>query len=525
MTSDNGERFKQRGSKSVLDKARKWFEEHFEQLQELGKDGSILQGVIFGPLCDLLNSFGNTTEDQVKRTITQVALVNAVLAGLPGKLGVGVAVSLALEAWMAYRIASHTGVKINAPTDVFKYIGVGTGVLVAILWGFVHALRAVFSVLSILPLAIPATFTAELITTNFFGVLFWLAFKSAGNDEKFGWKTLAGLAPKASDLTYGLVKYQLGMVKHVASRSPTILKRTGQRLWIFLTGDRQAVEDKRRRGEILATAGLAHLLQGRTEVFDGPLGAIFLQSIRDRWADLDQDSTVEDIAEFMRSKDYTDDGLEGTIHMLKGKMFEHLVAKYENANGDEWIAHLHSDESFPGSDIVLTNTETGQEIELSLKTTDNPALIENALLRYPDVPIITTSEMAEYYADDSRVTTSDWNDEELERIARGNWDNLAREAAGRWDTTVNVTGSSVCVRLALLWPTVVQYLRGKISSSELEERLYEEMGDAGVVLAKRVTLSAALGPVYVWYLLARGILELIPDPEKDNSPLHLEYRY
>ena len=167
----------------------------------------------------------------------------------------------------------------------------------------------------------------------------------------------------------------------------------------------------------------------------------------------------------------------------------------------------------------------GQEIELSLKTTDSPALIENALLRYPDVPIITTGEMAEYYVDDSRVTTSDWSDEELERIARGNWDNLAREAAGRWDTTVNVTGSSVCVRLALLWPAVVQYLRGKMSGNKLEKRLYEEMGDTGVVLDKRVTLSAALGPVYVWYLLARGILELIPDPEKDKPPLRLEYRY
>lgn len=523
MASDNGERFKQRGSKSVLDKARKWFEEHFEQLQELGKDGSILQGVIFGPLCGLLNSFGNTTEDQVKRTITQVALANAVLAGLPGKLGVGVAVSLALEAWMAYRIASHTGVKINTPTDVFKYVGVGTGVLAAILWGFVHALRAVFSVLSILPPAVPLTFTAELVTTNFFGVLFWVAFKSAGDDEKFGWKTLAGLAPEASDLTYGLVKYQLGMVKHVAS--PATLKRTGQRLRMFLTGERPAVEDRRRRGEVLATAGLAHLLQGRTEAFDGPLGAIFLQSIRDRWADLDQDSTAEDIAEFMRSKDYAGDGLEGTIGMVKGKMFEHLVAKYENADGDKWIANLHSDESFPGSDIVLTNTETGQEIELSLKATDNPALIENALLRYPDVPIITTSEMAEYYADDSRVTTSDWSEEELERIARGNWDNLAREAAGRWDTTVNVTGSGVCVRLALLWPTVVRYLRGKISRDELESRLHEEMGDAGVVLAERVAISAALGPVYVWYLLARGILELTPDLEKNKPPRRLEYRY
>ena len=39
MAGDNGERFKQRGGKSVLDKAGKWFEEHFEQLQELGKDG------------------------------------------------------------------------------------------------------------------------------------------------------------------------------------------------------------------------------------------------------------------------------------------------------------------------------------------------------------------------------------------------------------------------------------------------------------------------------------------------------
>ena len=42
MGSD-GERFKQRGSKTVLDKAGKWFEEHFKQPQELGKDGSIPQ--------------------------------------------------------------------------------------------------------------------------------------------------------------------------------------------------------------------------------------------------------------------------------------------------------------------------------------------------------------------------------------------------------------------------------------------------------------------------------------------------
>ena len=60
MAGDSGERFKQRGSKPVLDKAGKWSEEHFRRLEKTER--SILQGVIFGPLRGLLNSFGNTSE-------------------------------------------------------------------------------------------------------------------------------------------------------------------------------------------------------------------------------------------------------------------------------------------------------------------------------------------------------------------------------------------------------------------------------------------------------------------------------
>ncbi len=515
--------FKQRAEKQLLDKAKAWFDEHFEQLEELGKNKT-LQGVIFGPLNGLLSSFGSTTEDQVKRTITQVAIANGVLAGLPGKLGVGIVVCMALEAWMAYRIASHMKIRLDTPVDIFKYVSVGFGIVASILYLFVHVLRAVFTLLSAAPAVIPATFMAEFITTNFFGVLFWLAFKSVGSEKTFTRRMLLGLIPETLKITRLLVMHQWNVLKTVLN--PANLKGVAQRLWAFLSGKRLVAEATRQRGEILVSAGLAHLLQNRSEAFEGPLGDVFLQSIRDRWKDIGPEASAEQIAEFMKAKNYTDEQLEGVINVIKGKMFEHLVVRYENADGDQWAAHLHRDESFPGSDIVLTNTETGQEIELSLKATSNPNLIENALLRYPEIPILTTSDLEEHYVDNARVDTSDWSEEELERIAEGNWKDLTQETADRWDTVVNLSGSSVCVRIALLWPVVVQTLRGEQSKEELEKCLQEELGDAGKMLAKRIVLSAALGPLYIWILLARGILELTPSPKENTIPpaLRLECR-
>ena len=40
-------------------------------------------------------------------------------------------------------------------------------------------------------------------------------------------------------------------------------------------------------------------------------------------------------------------------------MFEIMVTNAENADGDAWTARMHTDESFPGSDIIFTNEETG----------------------------------------------------------------------------------------------------------------------------------------------------------------------
>ncbi len=513
--------FRRRSSQAALDAAREWFEDNVERLNQLAGNEH-LRRYIFEPFNELLDSFGETTEGQVKATITQVALANAVLAGLPGKLGVGVAVSMGLEAWMAYRIASHVGLRIEKPGDIFKYFGIAVGVVGFILFGFVHLLRGFFSLLSALPVDIPATVGAELLATNFFGVLVWLVFEAVQRGSALDKRLLVRLLPEAFGKTRTLFTYQGQALKQTLSLDN--IRLVGGRLREFLFGQKSIPTPARRRGEIFVSAAVAALLQGRVDELDGPLGEVFLQAVRDRWADLGPDASPGEIAEFMQRQAYSHEQLDGVVNVIKGKMFEHLVAVYENVDGDEWAARLHDDESFPGSDVTLTNLVSGQEIEVSLKATADPALIENALVRYPDIPIVTTSEMADRFADDDRVSPSDWSNEELDRIARENLDSLAAEAADRFDAVAGLAVGTGGLRVVLLWPIIASYLRGQSDYAALKSRLRAELGDAGMVLARRLALGAALGPVYVWYLLARGVMELTPTVCEDESRvLRLEY--
>lgn len=60
----------------------------------------------------------------MRTTITSVALANEIMAGLPGKLGIGVWICMALEVWMAFKIARLIGIKESEkPTDILVYIG------------------------------------------------------------------------------------------------------------------------------------------------------------------------------------------------------------------------------------------------------------------------------------------------------------------------------------------------------------------------------------------------------------------
>jgi hypothetical protein len=118
-----------------------------------------------------------------------------VQAGLPGKMGVGVVVSMALEAWMAFTIARAEGIKVNAVSDIWKYFGLFAGTVVTILYLFRSLLGLGYSAFSVVP-GINPIILAELFTTNLVGVLFWISFQEARDQALllgpvFAWYLLA----------------------------------------------------------------------------------------------------------------------------------------------------------------------------------------------------------------------------------------------------------------------------------------------------------------------------------------------
>ena len=269
-------------------------------------------------------------------------------------------------------------------------------------------------------------------------------------------------------------------------------------------------------GEGFATIAMGYLLAGQLEKLEGPLGEAFLEAIRLRWsAQLGPDATTDEIATLFQ--DYTPEQMVGVVNTVKGKMFEIMVTNAENADGDAWTARMHTDESFPGSDIIFTNEETGEHLEISLKAVgaNNPEIIESALSRYPDISIMTTDEVAQLYEDDPRVFGSGISNEELSNITEENIERLidSIEPVNQYEV---VFGGVAVGTTAILWPFVMAYLRGKIPAHELEKVFKHVLGEAGVTLASRLTYATIFGPLFAWYLLARGVKGMVEmvDPSK-----------
>ena len=477
--------------------ARDWLEANQARVMALFENLS-LRDFVFEPIKGVFVVQGGDAERAIRQTITTVAVANMVMAGLPGKLGVGVFVSMALEGWMAWVIASRVGISLRRVSDIWTYFGLLAGVVLTIVWLFKALLGLAFALFSVIPGINPLIF-AELLVTNLVGVLFWVGFKEAAATGSFSvpMRAVGGIWEE----TQALFSYQWDIIRHHLSWSN--LSLMGQRLWAWLSGD---IPDQppRLRGELLTTAAMAWLLARDFARFDGPLGTEFIAAIRDRYPDLAEASLTQ-IADHMAV--YDPDQLAGVISLIKGKLFERLVALHENADGDGWQAVLHEDESFPGSDIELVNEATGEVVAISLKATGRPDYIEEALLRYPDIPLLTTDEVAARFAGDPRVTGSGFSNEELTEVTEENFAQLLDQAAPL--TTAEVAGAGVALgALATLWPFTLAYLRGRISDEQLGAVFTKVLGDAGVALAARVSYAVVLGPVFAWYLLARGVMGL-----------------
>lgn len=479
-------------------KARRWLESNLSRVKQLFENYT-LRDFVFEPFRSVFQTPSKSVDANIYSVITQVAIINMVMAGLPGKMGIGVWVSVALEGWMAFSIARHVGIDVKTPSDIWKYVGMLAASIGIILYGFRALLGFAFAAFSIIPGVNPLIF-AELVITDLVGILFWVGFLEARSGGSFTIPKRMFL--RIGSLTKELVYHQGRLLKNVFNKKN--IAEVGSRLSTYLKGE-FPVDQKYINGETFATAAMAYLISGHYEKLQGPLGDVFIEAIRYRWSSqFDESTSIEEIAN--RFRDYDSDQMEGALSTIKGKMFEILATEQENTDGDGWVAQMHTDESFPGSDIIFMDSDTGSQIEVSLKTVslDNKEIIEHALSKYPDVPIMTTDEMAYLYSADERVFGSGFSHDELDEISSERFDELVNSIEPINAQQVVIGGVTVGV-VAALWPFVMAYLRGRVTKEQLEAVFERVLGESGVSLVSRITYATIFGPLFAWYLLAKGV--------------------
>ena len=497
----------------LLQEAKEWFESNKKKLEDLYKNPKLIH-YIFEPFISIIDFKQSLLPRDIYKIITLVAVINSVLAGLPGKMGVGVFVSIGLEIWMAIKIAQFLNLtNLQTSEDILKFFTAIGSASITSIWIFKEILGFLFSLFSTIPLINPLIF-AEFFATNFIGILFFLGFSQLKNGGKFKAHFL-----KSGNIAQELFRHQWSIIKNVFNLEN--LKYVFKKFWDYLNGN-LPLDQKLLNGEIFSTIAMACLLSGEYQKLEGPLGEKFIEAIRLRWsAQFDENSSLEDIAD--RFREYDADQLPGVINTIKGKMFELLVEDQELKDGDNWSASLHSDESFPGSDVIFVNESSSESIEISLKAVspDQTSIIERALIKYPDIPIMTTDEIAQVYESNPQVFGSGITHKELESITSENFDRLLNQIEPINEYRV-VFGGVAFGTLSILYPFLIAYLKKNITEDQLKNVFHKILGDSGIKLATRISYAAILGPVFAWWLLARGVGGMV-DMITPNTILKLSF--
>ena len=491
------DRVKQWQDAETIQKAQEWLRNFGGQLEAMLENVQI-RDFIFEPIKGVFYPPGDGQVLKARTIITQVAVVNAVIAGLPGSLGVGVYVAIALELWMAYALSRVVGLSLSREevTSTLTSWAIGLGGIFIV---FKQMLNLVFPVVTaVMPFAGFSTAITQLIVTNIFGVMLWVMFEEFKSGRKFAFPatSIARLGSETKTLLLHQKDAGVGALSYEKWRS------IGERLLMWFRGDIVA-DIPRLKGELASTVVMAWLLSGHYDRLSGPLADEFIGAIRDRFPELSE-STLPEIATFMSA--YDADQIIGVISVIKGKVFERMVVAAENADGDEWTAYLHEDESFPGSDMILEN-DKGEIIEISLKATDARGYLEDALAKYPDIPIIATDEVAGVMADNPLVSMSGISNAELTSVTKSNFDDMVNQLQPI-DALGTVATGATAGLVVTLWPFVVAYMRERIDKAQLQSAVIAVLPETGSVLAARLVYATALGPVFAWWLLARGVMKM-----------------
>ena len=106
---------------------------------------------------------------------------------------------------------------------------------------------------------------------------------------------------------------------------------------------------------------------------------------------------------------YDEDQISGLVSNIKGIYHELEFVNFENEDGDSVFAVMHESTNYPGTDVVLFDTTTGESLEVQLKAVADDQAIDRWVEENPGIAVYATEEVAE----DSGVKSSGMKNDEL----------------------------------------------------------------------------------------------------------------
>ena len=497
-----------RRSKSSRREGFNWFTRNRLRLNLLFGDAQFRR-YLFEPFIDVVESFDDTVEGRINATITQIALTNAAIANLPGKLGAGVIVSIGLEIWMATRIATHLGINIASIDQISRVLGRVAIVIAGTFFLFIHVIRFFFSVFSALPATLPAIALAELFATSCIGIFFRTALEQSWDGEKFHQRSLLKATPRVFRQAAELLKQQWDAIEHAFKREN--LATMMQRFNVLLFGAPVKVDDACRAAQLFPVLAMDAYQEARFNQLSGPLGRLF-----QRIVESERECAAADVGgtgHFVSEGSPVRKQLTLEFVVLD-RMFDELLAIYESGGHDTWAADSDKGEKRDKCDLVFCASNSAKAIYVfDLHLLDRITLEGSLVASRPHVTNNSKTDASPMCRSDPDLRMSKMTNFE---------DHALKEYVRRFVCEPPQCRGTNEI-LGVLKPVVLAFRRNLIDKRLFEEALEASNLDIERKLAVRLALTLQDKPKDIWNLMRRGMLALSSTVSESNQ-VSIRYR-
>lgn len=503
-------------------KSEKWHK-YFGTISKILTPKFLYDCVVPKDITSTIKTFGiKHNEEAAFNYIIMCSIFNAIFVGLPGTIGWGVAVSMAVEFVMAVQIAYMTGLIEKVSIFNFKelrkklfslLVAVGF-TTVSVLYLFKKGLDLVFNVFSQLVITGFATATSVFITTVFYGLFIFLAFSELKKleKEKLSYKSIVRITGNTTKYTTKICWSLSKMIFKVPKMLMQIKKNVTDAFNVHNE------TKKTIRGDLFHVTALAYLLQNKEAAFNGPFGKLWLEAVKFSHPNqLGENATFQDVTEHLSS--YEPEQYPKVLQNIKAKFFELAETHYENNDGDEFSTKLIKEQNNPGFDAINENELTGQKLLFNFKFTDDLDYIENHLQKYPDIPVIVPADIYEKLKDNPLVVSGDiqsgnFEEEEITKINKDNFENILKSNEDLMIVGgVAVGGTTLAIRLL---PFLYAYFRLRISKEQLHKAVTIFFPEVTALTLNRIAMLTLIGPVYGFFMLANLGLKTSTSIFKDD---------